>query len=290
MLLKKNILVSVIIPVFNGINFIDFAIKSVLNQDYNSVEIIVVNDGSLDGTGNYLDKLKINNLTIIHTENRGQSSAINLGMKSAKGSIVGYLSADDIFHPELISSVVNEFQKESKIICVYPNYNLINTKGQILKTIQVPLFNKKTMIEDLYCFPGPGAFFYKSHFMILKGWDKSFSQIPDLEFWIRLSQYGNFKGIDKVLASFRIHDQSGSVKKISFSKSNEIIFLANRLIKEGWNSKKIYSNAYMIAAFHHFKSNRFSIGLNYITKSVISRPKILMSLNIYKFIFKGILK
>ena len=108
MLLKKNILVSVIIPVFNGINFIDFAIKSVLNQDYNSVEIIVVNDGSLDGTGNYLDNLKINNLTIIHTENRGQSSAINLGMKNANGSIVGYLSADDIFHPELISSVVNE--------------------------------------------------------------------------------------------------------------------------------------------------------------------------------------
>lgn len=290
MLLKNNILVSVIVPVFNGINFIDFAIKSIINQDYNSVEIIVVNDGSLDGTGEYLDKLNVDNLKIIHTENRGQSNAINLGIKSAKGSIVGYLSADDIFHPKLISSVFKEFQKNSKIICVYPNYNLINTKGKILKNVIVPTFNKKTMIEDLYCFPGPGAFFYKSHFMILKGWDRSFSQIPDLEFWIRLSKYGKFKGIDNVHASFRIHEQSGSVKKISFRKSIETIILAKKLMGEGFNSRKINSNAHMIAAFHNLKSNRFLIGIKFILISIISWPKILMSLYTYKLIFKGFLK
>ena len=290
MLHKKNILVSVIIPVFNGINFIDFAIKSVLNQDYNSVEIIVVNDGSLDGTGDYLDKLKINNLTVIHTENRGQSNAINLGIKSAKGSIVGYLSADDIFHPKLISTVSNEFQRNPKIVCVYPNYNLIDKNGKFIKKVIIPQYDKKNMLEDLFCFPGPGAFFYKSHFMILKGWDRSFSQIPDLEFWIRLSKYGKFKGIDNVHASFRIHEQSGSVKKISFRKSIETIILAKKLMGEGFNSRKINSNAHMIAAFHNLKSNRFLIGIKFILISIISWPKILMSLYTYKLIFKGFLK
>ena len=268
MLPKKNILISVVIPVFNGINFINFAIKSVLNQDYNSFEIIVVNDGSLDGTGDYLDKLKINNLTVIHTENRGQSNAINLGIKSAKGSIVGYLSADDIFHPKLISTVSNEFQRNPKIVCVYPNYNLIDKNGKFIKKVIIPQYDKKNMFEDLFCFPGPGAFFYKSHFMILKGWDRSFSQIPDLEFWIRLSKYGKFKGIDNVHASFRIHEQSGSVKKISFRKSIETIILAKKLMGEGFNSRKINSNAHMIAAFHNLKSNRFLIGIKFILISI----------------------
>lgn len=290
MLPKKNILISVVIPVFNGINFINFAIKSVLNQDYNSFEIIVVNDGSLDGTGDYLDKLKINNLTVIHTENRGQSNAINLGIKSAKGSIVGYLSADDIFHPKLISTVSNEFQRNPKIVCVYPNYNLIDKNGKFIKKVIIPQYDKKNMFEDLFCFPGPGAFFYKSHFMILKGWDRSFSQIPDLEFWIRLSKYGKFKGIDNVHASFRIHEQSGSVKKISFRKSIETIILAKKLMGEGFNSRKINSNAHMIAAFHNLKSNRFLIGIKFILISIISWPKILMSLYTYKLIFKGFLK
>jgi|SaaInl1SG_22_DNA_1037389.scaffolds.fasta_scaffold05136_2 glycosyltransferase involved in cell wall biosynthesis len=290
MLPKKNILISVVIPVFNGVNFINFAIKSVLNQDYNSFEIIVVNDGSLDGTGDYLDKLKINNLTVIHTENRGQSNAINLGIKSAKGSIVGYLSADDIFHPKLISTVSNEFQRNPKIVCVYPNYNLIDKNGKFIKKVIIPQYDKKNMLEDLFCFPGPGAFFYKSHFMILKGWDRSFSQIPDLEFWIRLSKYGKFKGIDNVHASFRIHEQSGSVKKISFRKSIETIILAKKLMGEGFNSRKINSNAHMIAAFHNLKSNRFLIGIKFILISIISWPKILMSLYTYKLIFKGFLK
>jgi len=290
MLNKNNILVSVIIPVFNGINFISFAIKSILNQDYNSVEIIVVNDGSSDGTGEYLEKLNIHNLKIIHTENKGQASAINTGIANANGYIVGYLSADDVFYPKLISSVLKEFQNNSELVCVYPNYNLIDKNGKFIKSVVIPKFNKKIMFEDLYCFPGPGAFFYRSHFMTLKGWDTSFSQIPDLEFWIRLSKYGNFKGIEQALASFRIHKESGSVKKISFRKSNEIIFLAKRIVKEGFNSRKTYSNAYLIAAFHNFKSNRFLIGIRYIFISIISWPKILMRLYTYKLIFKGILK
>lgn len=290
MLFKKNILVSVIIPVFNGINFIDFAIKSILNQDYHNTEIIVVNDGSLDGTGDYLDKLKINNLKIIHTENKGQSSAINTGIANARGSIVGYLSADDIFHPKLISFILKEFERSPKTVCVYPNYNLIDKNGKIIKSVIIPEYNKKIMIEDLFCYPGPGAFFYRSHFMILKGWDRRFNQIPDLEFWIRLSKYGNFKRIDNILASFRIHGQSGSIKKISFRKSIEIIFLAKELIHKGFNSRKINSNAHVIAAFHNFRSNRFLIGIKFFVISIISWPKILMRLYTYKLIFKGILK
>jgi glycosyltransferase involved in cell wall biosynthesis len=289
MLLKKNILVSVIVPVFNGINFIDFAIKSILNQDYNSVEIIVVNDGSTDGTKEYLDKLIIKNLVVIHTENKGQSNAINTGVSIAKGDIVGYLSADDILFQTLITNVINTILKNSNAVCVFPDYNLIDTNGNHIKSILIPKFSKKVMFEDLYCFPGPGAFFYKSHFMILNGWDKRFSQIPDFEFWIRLSKYGEFVKINKELASFRVHESSGSVKKISVRKSNEILILSNNLINEGWDSNKIKSKAYLISSYHHLISKRYYMGIVYALKSVILNPHNLFRIKFYKHVFKGLL-
>ena len=286
---NKLLTVSVIIPVYNGIDFIDIAIKSIINQDYNFVEIIVVNDGSTDVTKEYLDKLIIKNLVVIHTENNGQSSAINTGVSIAKGDIVGYLSADDILFQTLITNVINTFLKNSNTVCVFPNYNLIDTNGNYIKSILIPKFSKKVMFEDLYCFPGPGAFFYKSHFMILNGWDKRFSQIPDFEFWIRLSIYGEFVKINKELASFRIHKSSGSVKKISVRRSNEILILSNNLINEGWDSNKIKSKAYLISAFHHLKSKRIFTGLIYVFRSIILRPDKLISFDFYKLFLKGIL-
>ncbi|MDA7819979.1 glycosyltransferase [Flavobacteriaceae bacterium] len=287
--LKSNKLVSVIIPVYNGIDFINVAIKSIINQDYNFVEIIVVNDGSTDGTKEYLDKLIIKNLVVIHTENKGQSSAINTGFSRANGSIVGYLSADDIYHPKLISTALKDLQKNSEVVCVYPNYNLIDKNGKHIKSILIPDYSKKAMFEDLYCFPGPGAFFYKSHFMILNGWDKRFSQIPDFEFWIRLSKYGEFVKINKELASFRVHESSGSVKKISVRRSNEILILSNNLINEGWDSNKIKSKAYLISSYHHLISKRFYVGIVYALKSVILNPHNLFRIEFYKHVFKGFL-
>ena len=288
-MINKLLTVSVIIPVYNGIDFIDIAIKSIINQDYNFVEIIVVNDGSTDGTKEYLDKLIIKNLVVIHTENNGQSSAINTGVSIAKGDIVGYLSADDILFQTLITNVINTFLKNSNTVCVFPNYNLIDINGNYIKSILIPKFSKKVMFEDLYCFPGPGAFFYKSHFMILNGWDKRFSQIPDFELWSRLSTYGEFDNINKEVASFRVHESSGSVKKISVRKSNEILILSNNLINEGWDSNKIKSKAYLISSYHHLISKRYYMGIVYALKSVILNPHNLFRIKFYKHVFKGLL-
>lgn len=289
MLKKNEILVSIIMPVYNGINYIKSSIQSILDQDYKPIELIVVNDGSTDGTKNYLDSLKLNNLKIIHTENKGQSNAINLGVEIANGSIVGYLSADDLIYSELVSSVIKELSLSSESVCAYPNYNLIDQNGKHIKSILIPDYSQKAMFEELYCFPGPGAFFYKSHFMILDGWDKRFRQIPDFEFWIRLSKYGEFVKINKELASFRVHKSSGSVKKISVRRSNEILILANRLKSEGWDFNKIKSKAYLISAFHHLKSKRIFTGLVYVFRSVILRPNKLISFDFYKLLLKGIL-
>lgn len=289
-MLNKFLTVSVIIPVYNGIDFIDIAIKSIINQDYNLVEIIVVNDGSTDGTKEYLDKLIIKNLVVIHTENKGQSSAINTGVSIAKGDIVGYLSADDIFNPKLLNHIVNEFIKNPKAACVFPDYNLINQEGIKIKSIIIPKFSEQVMFENLYCYPGPGAFFYKSHFLMSNGFDTRYRQIPDFDFWVRLINYGQFIKIDKELASFRVHDDSASVRKISKRRSNEIVYFTKNITKSKWNLNKTKANAYLISAFYHLKSDRFINSLEFIRRAINFYPKILFKKHFYRIISKGFLK
>ena len=143
-------------------------------------------------TEEIVSNLNLDNLKLINTKNYGQASAINTGIYSASGNIVGYLSADDIFKPKLLTHIVNEFLKNPKVACVYPNYNLINQKGIHIKSIIIPKFSEQVMFENLYCYPGPGAFFYKSHFLKLNGFDSRFRQIPDFDFWVRLINCGQF--------------------------------------------------------------------------------------------------
>lgn len=91
-------LVSVIIPVFNGERFIAEAIESVLAQDYRSIEIIVVDDGSTDGTSKIAHKFS-GQISYIRQANGGPAAARNAGVRHAHGDVIGFLDADDLWTP-----------------------------------------------------------------------------------------------------------------------------------------------------------------------------------------------
>ncbi|MDB5118042.1 MAG: glycosyltransferase family 2 protein [Mucilaginibacter sp.] len=100
-------LVSVIIPVYNGESFIEETITAVLNQSYPSVEIILIDDGSTDGTSNLIDSLGANrSLQIIHQVNKGAAAARNRGYQQSGGAYIKFLDADDIINVEMIAEQV----------------------------------------------------------------------------------------------------------------------------------------------------------------------------------------
>ncbi len=128
-------LVSIIIPVYNGSNFVKEAIDSALNQTYKSIEVIVVNDGSCDDGAteqialSYGDKIRY-----IYKENGGVSSALNVGIKNMRGEYFSWLSHDDMYKPEKIEkqiALLCEYGAENAVACCEAEH--INAKGECIR-------------------------------------------------------------------------------------------------------------------------------------------------------------
>ena len=117
--MNQSLLVSVIIPVYNVKPYICESLESVINQTYQNLEIIVVDDGSTDGSGeicNYY-KHKDSRICVIHQENRGLSEARNTGLDTMHGEAVAFLDSDDALLPNMIEIMVqNMISTESDIV------------------------------------------------------------------------------------------------------------------------------------------------------------------------------
>lgn len=105
--------ISVIVPVYNVRKYLKKAIYSIINQKYRNLEIILVDDGSTDGSGEICDEFKKidDRIVVYHKENGGLSSTRNYGMKKATGDYVIFIDSDDYIHQEMIFSLYEERKK-----------------------------------------------------------------------------------------------------------------------------------------------------------------------------------
>lgn len=116
-------LVSVIIPVYNVKHYIRECIDSVIHQTYSNLDIILIDDGSVDGSDSMCDyyKLKDKRIRVIHQENHGLSAARNAGLDVMLGDFVSFLDSDDSFFPDMIQKMVSGIVKTNSdiIACGY---------------------------------------------------------------------------------------------------------------------------------------------------------------------------
>lgn len=111
----KDPLVSIVIPVYNGSNYLKVAIESALSQTYDNIEILVVNDGSTDnGATEKIAKSYGNKIRYFEKENGGVSTALNLGIKMMNGDYFAWLSHDDVYHPNNIIEQIKNIKNCSK--------------------------------------------------------------------------------------------------------------------------------------------------------------------------------
>jgi len=132
--------VSIVIPVYNGANFLREAIESVLNQTYGNKEIIVVNDGSTDGEQtDAIARSFGNHIQYFRKKNGGVASALNMALRSMTGELFAWLSHDDIISQNRLATDVRLFQANKQIRITFCKLAFIDSQGQKIKECEYSL-------------------------------------------------------------------------------------------------------------------------------------------------------
>ena len=137
-------MISVIVPAYNLENYISRTLDSILAQTYNDIEIIVVNDGSNDNTGNIIDKYAKENpgkVNAIHIENSGVTKARSAGIREAQGDWIGFVDGDDIIEPDMYEHLINNAIKYNadishcgyRMVFDYFRVNYFHNTGKIIE-------------------------------------------------------------------------------------------------------------------------------------------------------------
>jgi glycosyltransferase involved in cell wall biosynthesis len=232
--MNKQPKVSVITPSFNQGEFIERTIKSVLSQSYKNIEYIIIDGGSKDKTLKILKKYK-NQLKWISEKDKGQSDAINKGVKRSSGEIICWLNSDDCYFPHAIKYVVDYFIKNPEIKWVTGDYIIINKKDKEIRSYVkfykrfFRHFPSLTILMLVNFIVQPSTFWRRE--IVEKCGELALTKYTmDFDYWLRIYKKFPLGIIHKPLSKFRVHSKSigGSLYKSEF---NEVIYLLQKYTK-----------------------------------------------------------
>lgn len=179
-------IISVIIPVYNGEKYIKQAIESVQKQTFTNYEIIVVDDGSTDSTLDIITQIE--GITVLIKPNGGTASALNCGIRNAKGDWIKWLSADDVMYPNCLQLLMNNIQEKDRIY--YTNYDIIDQNNNSIGVFVEPK-RDESELWGFFFGNGSSSLIHKSVFEKCGVFDESLGHSEDYEFWLRATQvYG----------------------------------------------------------------------------------------------------
>ena len=249
----KNPSFSIITPVFNGEDFLEETIRSVLKYaPSGDFEYLIVNDGSTDATSSILERFG-ESIEVIEQQNKGEAAAVNAGLAMAVGEYALVVSADDpLLSTELFTLSKNIFENNQEVVVTYPDWNLIDIFGKVQKEVRTSEFSLYVLLGLNKCIPGPGTIFRASHAKLIGGRNIELKFGSDYDFWLRLSRFGDFERIPSVLAQWRMHPNSTSIRSRGPAMAKERVSIISDFLTAVKVPTKLHrismGNAYYSAA------------------------------------------
>lgn len=228
-------LVSVIIPVYNGADYMREAIDSALAQTYKNIEVIVINDGSSDnGETERIAKQYGDKIRYIYKENGGVSSALNVGIKNMRGEYFSWLSHDDVYTPDKIEKQIKALSYvENKTTLVCCDYVHIDKNSKLIGKIppssgRARLLSWQEMLISLFkngTMHGCALLINKSVFEEVGMFDESLRYFQDVFMWYKIFVAKHaMLSIPDVCVKGRIHDKQLTQKgHLLFRKDSETV-------------------------------------------------------------------
>lgn len=269
--------VSVILPVYNGIATIEKAVTSVLNQSYKELELIVVDNHSVDGTYEYLHSIDDTRLTLYQIHNNGCiARSRNLGIYKSEGQYLAFIDADDWWESSKLELCINEL-KDADAVChselwINENTNysrLVNYgpesrasyhsllyKGNVISTSAV--VTKRNCVVDAGCFNE----------------SQDLVTVEDYDLWLKMTRNGvNFKFINSVLGFYRIHSSNSSSAPLRNMHSLLNLLEVHSVCDFNLTSyKKRIAYIYYDGARNLYKSGLNNLALKYFVIAIRKDP------------------
>ncbi|MDP1620903.1 MAG: glycosyltransferase [Bacteroidales bacterium] len=292
-----NPLVSIVIPVHNGSNYLRESIQSAINQTYKNIEIIVVNDGSNDnGDTAQVARSFGNTIKYYEKPNGGISSAFNFGIHQMKGDYFSWLSHDDIYCDNKIESQIQHLSSlDNKEVILFSDHEIIDEHSSVISssTIRIKgtqpffeIYNSQLLIALKRPFiNGNTVLIPKTAFDNVGLFDERLKVTQDFEMWFRLVSKYPLYYINKSLIKYRTHSNQGSKPNPSFiieSLSTKIDLLSRITDAELliYTKSPIIENSYfqlLIYCFYKGGDNNQYPLTHYYNRLKLSTTKIIKS-------------
>lgn len=273
--------VGVIIPVYNREKFIRETIESVLAQTYTNIEIVAVDDGSIDNSRKILEKYKDRIWILEHPggENKGQSAAINLGLKFSESEYVAILDSDDLFAPDKIMLQVDYLERHPDIGLVYGNGWAINEYGKKLykfyDSSHREVSEPSRVLLDCYFFLPGNALLRRIVFDKAGMFDEELRSAQDHDMAIRVSEVSKIAYINKEIFYYRRHLDSISEKKAKLRWMNGFKILEKAKNRYPY-SRSVIRHRKAVLHFRlgqcYVEENNFIVGLAHFSLAGLLDP------------------
>lgn len=209
--------VSVILPVYNGADYVRFAIESVLAQTFRDFELIIVDDGSTDGTAQIVSSYGDNRIRYFKKDNGGVATAVNYGLRAAAGRYISWLSHDDVFLPTKLEMQVAAREKVGEPSVIYTDFQFINSTGAITEERRIGHHSPGETVRNLLVagsisFAAYSLFYDKQCLEQVGLYDESQPFTQDADMLIRLARRFPLVGVPETLTQIRRHSAQWSAE------------------------------------------------------------------------------
>lgn len=223
-------LVSVIMPVYNAELYVARAIESVLAQRYSRWQLIIVNDGSTDGSADVITRYHDPRIQVIHQQNGGESAARNTALDYVKGEFIAFLDADDEYLPHHLDVTVNYLQAHSEYDAVYTDGYYCDAHGVRLQWLsarrrgpfQGRIFEEVVRASDVFGPPGCVVLRSSVIFQHELRLDTGIVIGPDWDFLIRCADLAHFGYVNEQTYLYRVHQTNITVRATSQKRTSSL--------------------------------------------------------------------
>lgn len=199
-------LVSIVLPTFNHLSYLPLAIDSIFAQSYGNFELIVVDDGSEDGTGVYLDTLTSPKIRVLKGPNTRLPTALNRGFAEARGDLLTWTSADNICLPEFLHALVGALNTYPQAGFAYGPFDYIDASGHVYDKISEQDLSLHASIASN---TGVASFLYRRSVAEQAGqYDPRVEGAEDWDMWLRMLEITTPVYVDARIYQYRQHLQS----------------------------------------------------------------------------------